>query len=432
MNTTVPPARPANSSKQPVENETSAGNVVWDALRTLVEKLRAAEPQVRHGNAQAVSQMRVTARQLRSLLRGFSRIFDPHATRPVVAELAWLGRQLGEENDTHASKEELRRLFDTLPPELIVGCAVTDVEEEMGRLTAQAARTTLAALDSRRYAAIRKGVERLAVDPPFSPRADRPAGMELSKSVVKAMRRLDDRLAAARVPPPGPQRDAALHEARKADKHLRYVTEVAAPTIGKPAHRLARQAKKLQNLLGDYQDAVVTLLVLRRLANTAAAKGEPVTTYRLLEALERARIEQVLRELPHRLERLHDEQVAWLPEFRSMHLRLTAAAPTHLPPSAVWSATPPGFHRIRTPIETVPTRLACPVLYRCRGLRPPTADEAPSPGLCLRAPAERTDCQPGKGPCVPPGAEHPRVDDEIGDTGPVAASDLALDHQESS
>lgn len=327
MNTTVTPARSAKSGKQPAVNEASAGNVVWAAVRTQVEKLRAAEPQVRHGNAQAVSQMRVTARQLRSILRGFSRLLDPDATRPVVAELAWLGRQLGEENDTHASREELRRLFDTLSPELIVGRAATDVEEEMGRLTAQATHTTQAALDSDRYAALRQAVERLAVDPPFTRRAGRPAAEELPKSVVKAMRKLDDRLAAARFLPPGPQRDVALHEARKADKQLRYLTEAVAPTIGKPARRLVRQAKKLQNLLGDYQDAVVTLPVVHKLGTTAAAKGEPVTTYRLLEALELARIQKVLRELPHRLERLHDRHaLAWLPQPRRPHRGLLAVA----------------------------------------------------------------------------------------------------------
>ncbi len=328
MNTTVPPARPVEPGKQAALTDPLAGNVVWAALRTQVEKLRAAEPEVRHGNAQAVSEMRVTARQLRSILRGFSRILDPDATGSVVAELAWLGRQLGEENDTHASMRELRRLFDTLTPEVIVGRAVTDVEKEMGRLIAQATHTTQAAVDSDRYAALRQALELLAVDPPFTPRADRPAGKELPKSVAKAMRKVDDRVAAARVLPPGPQRDVALHEARKADKQLRYVTEVVAPTIGKPAHRLARQAKKLQNLLGAYQDAVVALPVVRNLGTIAAANGEPVTTYRLLDALERARIEQVLRELPHRLARLYDKRaLAWLPEARHPHRgRLLAVA----------------------------------------------------------------------------------------------------------
>ena len=326
MNTTVTPARPVESGRQPAVNEPSAGNVVWAALRSQVEKLRAAEPQVRRGNPQAVSQMRVTTRQLRSLLRGFSRILDPAATGPVVTELAWLGRQLGEENDTHASTKELRRLFDTLSPELIIGRTVTDVEQEMSRLTTQATHTTRAALDSDRYAALRQALEQLTVDPPVTPRADHPAARELPKSVAKAMRKLDDRLAAARALPRGPQRDAALHEARKADKQLRYLTEVVAPTIGKPAYRLARQAKKLQNLLGDYQDAMVTLPVVHNLATTAAANGEPVTTYRLLETLEQARIEQVLHELPHRLERLHDQRaLAWLPESRHPHRGLLAS-----------------------------------------------------------------------------------------------------------
>lgn len=107
--------------------------------------------------------------------------------------------------------------------------------------------------------------------------------------------------------------DEALHEARKADKLLRYVTEIAASVVGKPARRLSRQAKKLQDLLGDYQDAVVTLPVLSRLGAAAQANGRPVGTYRQLDVLEQARIDRVLEKLPHRSGSLHGEG-AWLPQ----------------------------------------------------------------------------------------------------------------------
>jgi CHAD domain-containing protein len=303
----------------------SAGEVVLEALRMLTALLWDAERSVRVGVPDAVTEMRVITRQLRSTLSGFSRILDPEVTRPVIAELAWLGRQLGEENDTHAVIKELHRLFSALPRESAVCRVATDVERELGQLSVQGTHTTRAALESRRYAALRQALNRLPADPPFTARAAKPASKELPKSLAKAMRKLDRRLAAAGVLPPGPDRDEALHEARKADKLLRYVTEIAAPVVGKPARRLSRQAKKLQDLLGDYQDAVVTLPVLSKLGAAAEADGQPVGTYRQLDVLEQARIERVLEKLPRRLGSLHGKG-AWLPQHPHHHDRGPTAA----------------------------------------------------------------------------------------------------------
>ena len=229
----------------------TAGEVMLQALRATTKALGKAERKVRDGDPQAVTQMRVATRQLRSTLRGFSRLLDRHRTRPVLAELAWLGRQLGEENDTQETIKELRRQHDLLPPELIVGPVVDHARKELDQLIAHGSHTTLAALDSHRYTALREGLDRLLADPPFTQRATRPAGEELPKNIAKALRTLDRQLVAAQALPAGPERDQALHEARKADKQLRHVTEVAAPVLGKPARRLGRQAKKLQDLLGD-------------------------------------------------------------------------------------------------------------------------------------------------------------------------------------
>ena len=103
----------------------------------------------------------------------------------------------------------------------------------------------------------------------------------------------------------------------KADKQLRHVTEVAAPVLGKPARRLGRQAKKLQDLLGDYQDAVVTRPLLHELGAAAAANGHPISTYYLVDALEQVRIDRVLEKLPHRLSKLYTE-AAWLPNAAAL------------------------------------------------------------------------------------------------------------------
>lgn len=297
-----------------------AGEVVLDALRAQVEHLRAQEPGVRQAIPTAVTEMRVTTRQLRSTLRGFSRVLDPEATRPVAEELKWLGAQLGEENDTEAMIKEFDRLIAALPQDLIQGPVETELEHELGRLARQGKDTIEAALASDRYRNLQRMLDQLLADPPFTHRTGRPAYTELPKNLAKAVRRLDRRLAEAEATAPGPARDEALHEARKADKQVRYMTEILTPINGKPALRLRRQAKKLQDLLGDYQDAVVTRPLLHKLSAAAHAKGQTAFTYELLDALEQDRTERVLRELPHRLARLHDDRtLSWLRQSRSAH-----------------------------------------------------------------------------------------------------------------
>jgi len=82
------------------------------------------------------------------------------------------------------------------------------------------------------------------------------------------------------------------------------MTEIVAPTLGEPARLLRREAKGLQDLLGEYQDAAVARPWLRDILS--GRRGRTGATYRVLGALERAREERVLRELPSRVARLRD------------------------------------------------------------------------------------------------------------------------------
>jgi CHAD domain-containing protein len=171
----------------------------------------------------------------------------------------------------------------------------------------------MAALDSDRYVALQHTLDALLEHPPLTRKADRPAQTELPRAVAKAFRKLDQQLDEFTALPAGPDRDNALHEARKVGKRVRYMTEVAAPVIGSPARRLRKQTKKLQDLLGDYQDAVVARPVLRQLAADAHDEGHNAFTYGVLYALEHARMERVLCKLPTRLDRLHEDRtLAWL------------------------------------------------------------------------------------------------------------------------
>jgi CHAD domain-containing protein len=79
--------------------------------------------------------------------------------------------------------------------------------------------------------------------------------------------------------PGAEDRDAAIHDARKATKRARYATEAALPALGKKARRQARRAKEQQQLLGDHHDSVVARTALLDLAKKArAAGGKPSPT----------------------------------------------------------------------------------------------------------------------------------------------------------
>jgi CHAD domain-containing protein len=60
---------------------------------------------------------------------------------------------------------------------------------------------------------------------------------------------------------------AALHEFRIRGKRARYAAELAARSRGAPATRFVARAEKLQDVLGQHQDAIVAEHELNKLAS---------------------------------------------------------------------------------------------------------------------------------------------------------------------
>ena len=78
--------------------------------------------------------------------------------------------------------------------------------------------------------------------------------------------------------------DDELHAVRKKGKRVRYAAELAG------RKSLVKQAKELQDVLGEHQDAVVAADRLRELV-TAAGFEQAVVAGRLIEREEERRIE---------------------------------------------------------------------------------------------------------------------------------------------
>jgi CHAD domain-containing protein len=291
----------------------SAGDVVLAYLRTQAEQLRRYDPLVRRDAPDAVHQMRVAARRMRSALQAFGRLINRDRTRHLTAEVKWMAGELSGARDAEVMAERSAAILADLPEDLVLGPVAAALTRSFERRQADAREVALAALNSDRYLALHDAIDALLADPPFTRAATRSKSRELPKSVARAYRRVASSMDDALSRPAGEQRDVALHEARKATKRLRYATEAIKSTQGKPAKRLQRRLKKVQKLLGEHQDTVVARPILRELAGKAHLDGGNGFTYGLMHAIEATRAARAERDLPATWRKMRKRKnIAWL------------------------------------------------------------------------------------------------------------------------
>lgn len=240
------------------------------ALAEQIDELLAWDRAVRADADDAVHQMRVTARKIRSLLQASPESFGLTKDAPVIDELRELGNVLGVARDAEVLADRYRSALDDVPPELIRG----PIRERLVGGAEQRYRTglrhALAAMRLPRYFRLLDALDALIAQPPSAGRKSAPA------TVASAGKKVRKAAKAARQTPGGADRDDAIHRIRKRAKRLRYTAD--ATGNGKVSAR----AKKLQSVLGDHQDSVVSREHLREQADTAHAAGEDTFTYGLL------------------------------------------------------------------------------------------------------------------------------------------------------
>ncbi|MFJ8232272.1 CHAD domain-containing protein [Streptomyces sp. NPDC094448] len=276
----------------------TAGNEVLAYLEAQVRALLSYDPGVRRNLPDAVHQMRVATRRLRSAFRSYSAVLDRTVTDPLGEELKWLAGELGAARDTEVLAERLRGRLDALPRTLLLGPVRGRLRIWTGARGSGSRRRAVTALDSRRYIALLTALEGFLAAPPLRKRAAGSPEQVLPRALRKDYGRLADRIEHALSLPAGPDRDLAMHDARKAAKRARYAGEVAAPALGGPARRFAKRMKAVQTVLGDHQDSVVARDTLKLLAAQAHAAGESAFTWGLLYGQEQRSAADRERELP--------------------------------------------------------------------------------------------------------------------------------------
>ncbi|UWE08444.1 CYTH and CHAD domain-containing protein [Actinacidiphila bryophytorum] len=276
----------------------SAGQTAVGYLHAQLTAILALDPAVRRDEEDAVHQMRVATRRARSALKSFRKELDRAVTDPLGAELKWLAAVLGTERDREVLAERLSARLAELDP----GLATDAVKDRLHALAAGTSTASHSAvlhtLDGARYFALLDALEALTAAPPYRKAARKPAAEAAAATVERDLARLRRGTEAALALEPGPDKDVALHEARKAAKRARYSGEAVQPVLGARAKAHTGRMKSLQQLLGEHQDSVLCRTALAGAAREAAAAGEDPAPYDALLAAEGARAAQVEAELP--------------------------------------------------------------------------------------------------------------------------------------
>jgi CHAD domain-containing protein len=243
---------PPDVVAEPLPRHPTARQVIQQALARSVVRLITELPVAQLGkDPEGVHQARVATRRLRSDLQTFGPLLDSDWAKALRRDLRPLAVHLGVIRDADVLLERFESTLGRHPE--IDRDQAQGVLDLLGRQLL-AAHSIL--IDYLAAGSVDDLLDRLidgVVDPPTTPRADDRATERLPKLVRKRWQRLDkavNRLG------PDPQ-PAALHRVRILAKGTRYAAEAVSAAFGPGARRFAKSLTKVQNSLGENNDAIV-------------------------------------------------------------------------------------------------------------------------------------------------------------------------------
>jgi len=237
-----------------------AGLAVRRAISASVKRLLDNEAGAISGRGvEPVHQARVAVRRLRSDLRTFRELVDARWSGKLRQELRWLGGELGAVRDYDVFISRLRSAAARSGAAGDPNVAALIAAAREARSAARA--RMVEALRSARYARLRERLELAA----RSPRLTLAARLTASQALPPIMKRRKKRIRNAVEGLPTRPPFASLHRIRILAKRLRYAAEAVALVAGSQTATVAKAAERLQDVLGELNDAVSACRLLRRL-----------------------------------------------------------------------------------------------------------------------------------------------------------------------
>jgi CHAD domain-containing protein len=269
---------------------------VHRAVAEQIDQLLVWDRAVRADTDDAVHQMRVTTRKIRSLLRDSQDSFGLIDGAWILNELRELAGVLGVARDAEVLAERYERQLDLLAPELVRGPVRERLVEGARRRYQTGLRRSLIAMRSPRYFRLLDALDAMVAEIPAGPSGEEATQVTIDAAYQRV--RKAAKAAKAGAHEANHDRDQALHRIRKRAKRLRYTAAATG------ADNVSERAKAIQSLLGDHQDSVVSREHLSHQAEAAHISGEDTFTYGLLYQQEsdlaescRQQVDDALRQL---------------------------------------------------------------------------------------------------------------------------------------
>jgi len=225
--------------------------LVRATLSDALHDLRWRDAAVRHEVEDSVHQLRVRCRRLRTDLRTFHKLYDDDRVVQLRRELAWLAESFDAARDLEVLCARVARTAVREPWEAL---DVAFLLEELVDLQQQAQEDAVRALEGPRYRHVVETLEQVASQPQLQDVAQRSCADVLPHLVDRAWHRMA--VASGQLDLQTPDKD--WHHTRILAKRARYTAETAGIALGHRTDHVAEEAKLVQEMLGEHQDAVVT------------------------------------------------------------------------------------------------------------------------------------------------------------------------------
>lgn len=225
------------------------------SLKTALSRIQSIEADARRGTVEGIHRLRTTTRRLRSELRAFRKLVAPEWIGPLEGEMKWLAGLLGAVRDLDVLTARIREAAEAGEDSQTE--ALSPLFAELMARHARASAELRAALQGERYRDLLLALQRAIERPSLETASRTPCRKALPPLAQTAWRRLKKRARALR--PDDPDED--FHEVRKRAKRARYTAEMVAPVLSGAAargvRRFIRRATRVQDVLGEHQDAIV-------------------------------------------------------------------------------------------------------------------------------------------------------------------------------
>jgi triphosphatase len=256
MTQSTSPPPPVKSKPSPISAEMNVAQAFRAIAGDCLHQVRANEPCLRgDGNPEAIHQMRVGLRRLRSALRVFRAAIDGAQFTQVRDDLRWLLARLGPARDDHVFLDEIIGPVVASQP---ATAPFRDLQDAFQAQHDHNVRVALDAVADDRFSTIIMSVAAWIEAGDWT-MSQRPVLTEAIFPFARAaLAKRDHRLRRAAGDDLGALSPVDLHRTRILAKQLRYTAEFFAPLWpNRESHAFAAKLGLLQDRLGELNDISV-------------------------------------------------------------------------------------------------------------------------------------------------------------------------------